>query len=72
MYFPPANVWEKQTPEQAEMDAVRLKEAIDFAVANESKMPRDLELAHYQTFGREPFGEAVGAFKTRGNPTGIF
>ena len=31
-----------------------LFEAIDFAVANESKSPRNLELAHYQTFGREP------------------
>jgi hypothetical protein len=50
----------------SEMDAAKLKEAIDFAVANESKAPRNLELAHYQTFGREPFGEAVGAFKERG------
>lgn len=70
-YFPPADNWEKRTPEQAKMDAAKLKEAIDFAVQNESKLPRSLELAHYQTFGREPFGEAVGAFKDRGEPTGI-
>jgi len=70
-YFPPAVVWETRTPAQAKFDAARLKEAIDFAVANESKTPRDLELAHYQTFGREPFGEAVGAFKERGAMTGI-
>ena len=49
------------------MDAARLQEAIDFAVASESKAPRDLELAHYQTFGREPFGEAIGPFKERGD-----
>lgn len=53
------------------MNAAKLKEAIDFAVASEAKAPRDLELAHYQSFGREPFGEAVGAFKTRGAMTGI-
>jgi CubicO group peptidase (beta-lactamase class C family) len=70
-YFPPAGDWAWRTPEQAKMDAAKLKEAVDFAVANESKSPRDLELAHYQTFGREPFGEAVGAFKQRGAATGI-
>jgi CubicO group peptidase (beta-lactamase class C family) len=53
------------------MDAARLQEATDFAVANESKAPRNLELAHYQTFGREPFGQAVGPFKERGEPTGV-
>ncbi|HEX8287234.1 MAG TPA: serine hydrolase [Pyrinomonadaceae bacterium] len=71
-YFPAAgDNWERRTPQQAKIDAAKLKEAIDFAVASESKAPRDLELAHYQTFGREPFGEAVGAFKERGEPTGI-
>lgn len=73
IYFPPAGDggWERRTAEQAKMDAGRLKEAIDFAVASESKTPRNLELAHYQTFGREPFGEAVGAFKERGAAAGI-
>jgi CubicO group peptidase (beta-lactamase class C family) len=72
IYFPPAgDGWERRAPEQAKMDAGKLKEAIDFAVLSESKTPRNLELAHYQTFGREPFGEAVGAFKERGAATGI-
>lgn len=70
-YFPAAENWEKHTPERAKIDAVKLKAAIDFAVENESKAPRNLELAHYQTFGREPFGEAVGAFRMRGDMTGI-
>lgn len=70
-YYPTADVWERRTSEQAKMDAARLKEAIDFAIQNESKAPRNLELAHYQTFGREPFGEAVGHFKERGDQTGI-
>ncbi len=70
-YYPPSGSWERRTPEQAKLDPVKLKEAIDFAVANESKAPRNLELAHYQTFGREPFGEAVGQFKERGDPSGM-
>ena len=72
VYFPPpGNVWEKHTPEQAKMDAAKLKEAVDFAVANEAKAPRDMELAQSQTFGREPFGENIGANKPRGAMTGI-
>jgi CubicO group peptidase (beta-lactamase class C family) len=70
-YFPTAETWERRAPEAAKMDAAKLKEAIDFAVQNESKAPRNLELAHFQTFGREPFGEPVGPFKERGDATGI-
>jgi CubicO group peptidase (beta-lactamase class C family) len=70
-YFPSAESWEKRLPETAKIDAVKLKSAVDFAIQNESKSPRNLEFAHYQTFGREPFGEAVGVFKERGEPTGI-
>lgn len=70
-YFPSAESWERRTPEQARIDGARLKEAIDFAVQSEAKTPRNLELAHYQSFGREPFGEAIGAFRERGDPTGI-
>jgi CubicO group peptidase (beta-lactamase class C family) len=70
-YFPTAENWETRTPEQARFDPVKLKAAIDFAVGSEAKAPRSLELAHYQTFGREPFGEAVGPFKERGEMTGI-
>ena len=70
-YYPPADGWERHTPEQAKLDPGKLKEAIDFAIANESKSPKNLELAHYQTFGREPFGEAAGPFKERGAATGV-
>jgi len=70
-YFPNAEKWERRTADQAKFDVAKLKEAVDFAVANESKAPRNLELAHYQSFGREPYGEAVGPFKERGDATGI-
>jgi len=71
IYYPTADSWERRPPAQAKLDAAKLKEAVDFVVQNESKAPRNLELAHYQTFGREPFGEAVGAFKERGDQAGI-
>lgn len=71
LYYPTADNWEKRTPEQAKFDAARLKEAIDFAIQSETKATRDMELGLTQTFGREPFGELIGATKPRGAMTGI-
>ena len=71
-YFPPpGDGWARRSPSAVGMDSSRLADAIAFAVARESKAPRDLERAHYQTFGREPFGEPTGPFSERGAPTGI-
>lgn len=70
-YYPSVDKWERRTPDQAKLDPQKLQAAIDFAIANESKSPKDLELSHYQTFGREPFGEAIGPFAERGGATGL-
>ena len=70
-YVPSAAVWERKAPEQVGMDAAKIQEAIAFAKERATQAPRDLEEAHYQTFGREPFGNAVGPFKPRGEPTGV-
>jgi Beta-lactamase len=69
-YYPDAN-WRHRTPAQSGVDADLLKQAIDFAVAGETKAPRDLVMNHYQNFGREPFGDAIGPIRERGDPTGI-
>src|SRR3954452_5682654 len=68
VYFPGAN-WEHKTPADSGLNPALLKEAIDFAVANETKNPRDLVMNHYQTFGREPFGYAIGPIRERGEPS---
>jgi len=67
----PGPMWERRTPEQVGLDAAKLQEAIVFAKEREVKNPRDLEENHYQTFGREPFGMAIGPIKSRGEPTGV-
>jgi hypothetical protein len=59
VYFADA-VWQHKTATESGLDPARLKEATGFAVASEAKNPRDLVLNHYQTFGREPFGYAIG------------
>ena len=71
VYYPAPGVWEKRSPAELGLDEGKLQEAIQFAVAQENPAPRNLEMAHYQTFGREPFGMAVGPLKERGAPTGL-
>jgi CubicO group peptidase (beta-lactamase class C family) len=69
--YVPGDVWERRRPEQVGMDSARLQAAIAFAKERENKAPRDLEEAHYQSFGREPFAMAVGPFKPRGEASGV-
>src|SRR6266446_9779328 len=69
-YYPDAT-WQHRTPSESGVSPDILKEAIDLAIAGETKAPRDLVMNHYQTFGREPFGYAIGPIRERGDPTGI-
>ena len=70
-YFPERGGWVTRAPDQVGMNAERLRDAIDFAIANEATDPRDLGLRHEMTFGREPHGEGVGPFRTRAPATGV-
>jgi CubicO group peptidase (beta-lactamase class C family) len=70
-YVPPAGSWERRTASSLGMDSAKLAAAVAFASEKESRTPRDLELNHYQTFGREPFGAAIGPLAPRGGATGI-
>lgn len=69
-YFPD-NEWQHKIPEEVGMDADQIKAAVEFAIAHETKSPRSMEENHYRTFGREPFGDAIGPMKDRGAQTGI-
>jgi len=71
LYVPPAGSWERRSPSLVGVDSVKLAEAIAFAISKESKSPRDLELNHLQTFGREPLGDAIGPLPPRGGATGV-
>ena len=70
-YWPGAQ-WERRTPAQLKLNGAKIGEAIAHAKANENAEPRDLDRAHYlSAFGREPFSENIGPFRTRGEQTGI-
>jgi CubicO group peptidase (beta-lactamase class C family) len=53
------------------MDPALVKEAVAFAMANESKNPRDLALNHALAQAGEPYNDPVGPFKERGPQTGV-
>ena len=63
--------WSHRSPAEDGADPDGLKTAVEFAIAHETRNPRDLVMNHYQTFGREPFGYAIGPIKDRGDPTGV-
>jgi CubicO group peptidase (beta-lactamase class C family) len=69
--YVPGPRWERRTPAAARIDSSRLAAAIEFAQKNEARAPRDMEESHYRSFGREPFGQGIGPFKPRGEPSGV-
>ena len=70
-YVPSRGAWEHRAPADAGFDAAKITEAIAFAQQQESTSPRDLAVAHYLQWGREPYDIPVGPFKERGPATGL-
>lgn len=70
-YYPEPGTWERRSASRVGLDSTKLAAAVQFAISAESKNPRDMETSHAQSFGREPFGNAIGPLKPRGEPTGI-
>jgi len=72
VYFPDRFEWQRRSPEESGMDALRLGEAVQFAVANENPASKDLALDLATTFGaREPFDTPIGPIKERGAANGL-
>ena len=72
VYFPEAGQdWLRKNPNEVGLNPDSIQGAVAFAQAHESPNSRDLEQHHYLSFGREPFGDAVGPHKVRGPQTGI-
>src|SRR3954470_23955679 len=71
VYYPDRDSWTVKKPEDVGMNSEKLNEAIEFHKQRESKNPKNLEVSHYQSFGKEPFGEGIGPFAERGPATGM-
>jgi len=70
-YFPPRGEWAHVAPAEAGMDAAKLQAAVDFAVAHESKTPRDLAAYLKEAYAREPNYRILGPTRPRGGATGL-
>jgi CubicO group peptidase (beta-lactamase class C family) len=71
-YFPGRFDWQHKKPEEVGMDAARLGEAVNAAVAHEAKTPRDQSLMLAESFGRsEPFDTQIGPTKVRAAANGL-
>ncbi|MBV7533153.1 beta-lactamase family protein [Chitinophaga sp. sic0106] len=70
-YFPPAGSWEHRTPAALGISSDKLDAAIQYAIAHESKQSRNMDSAQWQSFGKEPYSEPVGALIDRADPSGL-
>jgi CubicO group peptidase (beta-lactamase class C family) len=70
-YFPARHEWQHKNPSEVGMNGAKIQEVIAFARANEASAPRNMEVSQAQSFGKEPFGEGIGPFETRGEPSGL-
>ncbi|MGM0545968.1 MAG: serine hydrolase domain-containing protein [Bacteroidota bacterium] len=69
-YFPTRFQWETKAPEKVGMNSAGIEEAIEYAKANESSNPKDLNV-HLNTRTNEPYNNIIGPVKERGDMTGM-
>jgi len=70
-YYPPAGTWDHKQPGQVGLSAKAVDSAVAIAMGSENRTPHNLLEAQRITFGREPFGEAIGPFRDRGGVGGL-
>jgi CubicO group peptidase (beta-lactamase class C family) len=70
-YFPAYNNWQHKTAAASGLDSNALRKAINFAMAHEAKSSHDGAISQFQSFGKEPFSEAIGPVNERGGPGGL-
>lgn len=69
-YYPTEN-WETRSASSQKMSEKALNDALSFAMANEYSGSKDLRIAIYESFKREPFIKIQGPTKHRGGPAGM-
>lgn len=70
-YYPSAKNWEHKSPSFFSIDSIKIKEALDYAMAHENTQPKNLWLSQAMQFGKEPFSDPIGPMADRGPAAGI-
>lgn len=70
-YFPTAENWERKSPTSFHIDSTAVNQAIQYAVDNETKFPKNLWLTQAMQFGKEPFSDPIGPMASRGPAAGV-
>lgn len=69
-YYPEKN-WQVKAASDLKMNQNLINNAVNFALANENKVERDLRIAVLKSYAREPDYKIIGPMKERGGPAGI-
>lgn len=70
LYFP-EGTWQTKTPEELKLSRALLDSVVQFALAHENKVDRDLRIANLKAFSIEPGYKIIGPTKERGGPAGL-
>ena len=70
-YYPSAGNWERKTLSSFHIDSTVINQAIQYAVENETKFPKNLWLTQAMQFGKEPFSDPIGPMASRGPAAGV-
>jgi CubicO group peptidase (beta-lactamase class C family) len=71
-YFPPAGQWQQASANSLGVDPIKLKTAVDYAIASENPAPKDQAIVQATTFGaREPYDQIIGPMSVRAGANGI-
>lgn len=71
-YFPPAGQWQQATAQSLGVNADKLQQAVDYAIASENPAAKDQAIVQATTFGaREPYDQIIGPMSVRAAANGL-
>lgn len=71
-YYPPRGDWATAEPATLKVDAAKLADAVNYAIASENPASKDQAIVQATTFGaREPYDQIIGPMKVRPAANGL-
>ncbi|HMD35379.1 MAG TPA: serine hydrolase [Vicinamibacterales bacterium] len=70
-YFPDRFDWQHRKPEDVGMRSAQIDQAVQAAIAAETRGPKDMVQFLTNSFGKEPFFSLIGPVKDRGPASGL-